>query len=212
MELDENPVMSPSGRLKPRGPTILVVGASNVGQTTDALESAGERICRAVIPGWRCIKLKIPAMVDLVRSKLDELKGDTVVFLQLFDNSFFLAQTEDGGLIPAVREPMGGKFHVHGDLVFAPKELQYSLFNMVKPILDLVDHHLKIIVSPIPRYLLPRHRPCGQPRGGHLPVQPGGGHPRLQEAPERLCLPAGGEEPQLIQSTWQSVVTRLLLI
>ena len=80
MELDENPVMSPSGRLKPRGPTILVVGASNVGQTTDALESAGERICRAVIPGWRCIKLKIPAMVDLVRSKLDELRGTPLSF------------------------------------------------------------------------------------------------------------------------------------
>ena len=34
--------------------------------------------------------------------------------------------------------------------------MQYSLFNMVKPILDLVDHHLKIIVSPIPRYLRAR--------------------------------------------------------
>ena len=156
MELDENPVMSPSGRLKPIGPTILVVAASNASRTADALESAGECVSRAVIPGWRCIKPKIPAMVDLVRSKLDEFKGDTVVILQLFDNSFFLAQTEDGGLLPAVREPVGGKFHVHGDLVFAPKELQYSLFNMVKPILDLVNHHLKIIVSPIPRYLCTR--------------------------------------------------------
>ena len=68
-------------------------------------------------------------MVDLVQSKLEEAKGDIVVILQLFDNGFFLAQTEDGGLLPAVREPVGGKFHVHGDLVFAPKELQYSLFN-----------------------------------------------------------------------------------
>ena len=85
MELDENPVMSPSGRLKPIGPTILVVAASNASRTADALESAGECVSRAVIiPGWRCIKPKIPAMVDLVRSKLDEFKGDTVVILQLF--------------------------------------------------------------------------------------------------------------------------------
>ena len=139
-----------------KGPTILVIGASNAGRTADALEKAGEHVSRAVIPGWRCMKPKIPAMVDLVRSKLEEAKGDIVVILQLFDNCFFLAQTEDGGLLPAVREPVGGKFHVHGDLVFAPKELQYSLFNMVMPILDLVNHHLKIIVSPIPRYLRAR--------------------------------------------------------
>ena len=63
MELDENPVMSPSDRLKPIGPTILVVAASNASRTADALESAGECVSRAVIPGWRCIKPKIPAMV-----------------------------------------------------------------------------------------------------------------------------------------------------
>ena len=73
--------------------------------------------------------------------------------MQLFDNSFFLAQTEDGGLIPVVCEPNGCKYHVQGDLVFAPKELQYSLINMVKPVLELAAIHLKIIISPLLRYL-----------------------------------------------------------
>ena len=80
IELDMSPTMSPSCRMKQIGPTILVIGASNAGRMADALEKAVERVSRAVIPGWRCIKPKIPAMVDLVRSKLDELRGTPLSF------------------------------------------------------------------------------------------------------------------------------------
>ena len=86
-----------------------------------------------------------------MRNKLQEVKGNCVVLLQLFDNNFFLARTEDGGLIPAVREAVSGKYHVHGDLVVAPKEIQYSLFSIVKPVIELASSHQKVIIRPLPQ-------------------------------------------------------------
>ena len=41
-----------------------------------------------------------------------------------------------------------------GDLVFAPKELQYSVFCDAIPLLEIVGGRKTIIVSPIPRYLV----------------------------------------------------------
>ena len=40
---------------------------------------------------------------------------------------------------------------VQGELVFAPKELQYSIFNTTKPILDMAASQQKILISPLTR-------------------------------------------------------------
>ena len=105
-----------------------MVGASNADHTADALKRAGLSVTRAIIPGWRCIKLKIGAMTELVQEKLMAINGPCTVVIQVYDNSFYLAKPEEGGLIPAVWESVSGTYHVHGDSVFAPKELQYSTF------------------------------------------------------------------------------------
>ena len=152
MELDDKPNLSPTNVPKRRGQQFLVVGASNAGRTAEALEVAEATVFRAVIPGWRCIKDKGSRHCGpIVRNKLQEVKGNCVVLLQLFDNNFFLARTEDGGLIPAVREAVSGKYHVHGDLVVAPKEIQYSLFSIVKPVIELASSHQKVIIRPLPQ-------------------------------------------------------------
>ena len=61
--------------------------------------------------------------------------------------------TEDGGLIPAVCDGVGGRYHVQWESILIPKELQYSTFNQSKPILDAAMSQQKILVSPLPRYL-----------------------------------------------------------
>ena len=65
MELDDKPNLSPTNVPKRRGQQFLVVGASNAGRTAEALEVAEATVIRAVIPGWRSIKTKVPAIVDL---------------------------------------------------------------------------------------------------------------------------------------------------
>ena len=158
MHLDPAPDLSPTNNKLRKGQCFLLVGASNAGRTADALEQLGVNVLRAVIPGWRGLKMKVQPMVDLVRSKLKEAGPNCIVVHQLLDNSFYLAKTEEGGLIPAVRETIGGKYHVQGELVFAPKELQYSIFTTVKPIFDEASSHHQILISPLPRYL--RDRCC----------------------------------------------------
>ena len=71
--------------------------------------------------------------------------------IQVYENSFYLAKPEEGGLIPAVWESVSGTYHVHGDSVFAPKELQYSTFILSKPILEAAAINQVILVSPLPR-------------------------------------------------------------
>ena len=56
-------------------------------------------------------------------------------------------------------EESEGKYHVHGELTFVPKELQYSMFTDIKSIIELASSHQKIIISPLPRYL--NARCCG---------------------------------------------------
>ena len=92
-------------------------------------------------------------MLELVQEKLGGIRGPCNVVIQMYDNSFYLAKSEEGGLIPAVRESVGGKYHVHGESVFIPKELQYSTFVLSKPILEAAALHQIILVSPLPRYL-----------------------------------------------------------
>ena len=161
MDLDPSPDFSPCSRRKKKGPLILMVGASHAGRTAHALEDEGATVLRAIIPGWRVMKSKIQSMVDLMKEKLGEVKGDCTVIYQLFDNSFHMAKTEEGGLIPAVRESgPGGKFHVQGEAVFAPKELQYAIFNQVKPLLEVAEPYQRVMISPLPRYL--ESRCCDQ--------------------------------------------------
>ena len=105
-------------------------------------------------------------MVEMVRAKLSTIWDDCTVVFQLFDNSFYMARTEEGGLIPAVKEATAGsKYHIHGELVFAPKELQCSVFNTVKPVLDAAASFQKIVISPLPRYLHTRSCEEGE---GHI--------------------------------------------
>ena len=114
-----------------------------------------KQLVSCVQNSWSNIFKKLGEVKGLGEVKaLGEVKGDCTVIYQLFDNSFHMAKTEEGGLIPAVREPgPGGKYHVHGEAVFAPKELQYSTFNLVKPLLEAAEPYQRILVSPLPRYL-----------------------------------------------------------
>ena len=75
-----------------------------------------------------------------------------------------MARTEEGGLVPA-QKGLDGAFHVDGDSVLVPKELQYNTFQLILPILEAVGDRKLIIVTPIPRYLL--QRCCSDPE--HVP-------------------------------------------
>ena len=144
---------------------FLVVGVSSANQCADALERSVCHVIKTIIPGWSCVKSKIPSMEDLLRKKLTEATKACTVVLQFLDSAFYFTRTEEGGLLPSKRGE-DGRYHVEGDSVFALMELHvYSIFNQAKPLLVLAGDLMKILISPLPRYL--KERCCGNKK--HVP-------------------------------------------
>ena len=93
-------------------------------------------------------------MATKLQAALEAEDPDCVVVFEMFDANFFLARTEEGGMVPICKRGANSEYHVDGNLVFAPKELQYSVFCNAKPLFGAASSWRKIIISPIPRYLL----------------------------------------------------------
>ena len=130
-----------------------MVGASHASRTTDALAASGQTVTKLTQPGWRITRPKVADMASKLHQLLEKEGADCTVVFEMLDSNFFLAKTEEGGMVP-IRRRGSGEFHVDWDLVFAPKELQYSVFCDAIPLLELVGGRKTIIVSPIPRYLV----------------------------------------------------------
>ena len=143
MNLDPTPDLQPASDTGKVAATFwLWVPATLTGQQT--LSSAqGQTVKRATIPGWRCTKQKVGVMAKLVAEKMWGVTGQCTVVFHLYDNCFFMTVTEEGGLIPAVQDEVGGRYHVHGESVMVPKEMQYSTFLLSKPILEVAAVEVK---------------------------------------------------------------------
>ena len=144
---------------------IVVVGSSHADRTGDALiRMGGYTVKKVIMPAWRAIKAKIPPMLNWLETAMVDEPEDSLVVFQFLDSSLFLARTEDGGLSPAKRG-QDGVFHVEGESTLAPKDFQYGVFQMIKPLIEAVGNRRVILISPIPRYLL---RACCNDEG-HIP-------------------------------------------
>ena len=130
-----------------------MVGASHASRTADALAASGETVIKLTQPGWRITRPKVADMASKLSQILQKDGADCTVVFEMMDSNFFLAKTEEGGMVPVCRRG-SSEYHVDGDLVFAPKELQYSVFCDAKPLLEVAGGRKTIIVSPIPRYLV----------------------------------------------------------
>ena len=94
-------------------------------------------------------------MEQLLRRKLPEASEGCAVVFQFLDSACYFTRTEEGGLLPAKRGE-DGRYRVQGESVFAPKELQYSIFNQAKPLFQMAGDLMKILICPLPRYLKDR--------------------------------------------------------
>ena len=173
LHLDTSPNLNCEVELVARKACYLVVGASSTARTADTLDHAGVDVWRAILPRWRCLKNKVLAMGDAVRSALSGLPDNSTVVIQVFDSSFFYANTEQGSLIPSNRQSIGGTHHFDSNSVFAPKELLYSTSSCVKEAIEAVVAFNKILISPLHRYINnsccpdPDHEPNIKEAGTH---------------------------------------------
>ena len=142
-----------------------MVGASHASRTADALAASGETVIKLTQPGWRITRPKVADMASKLSQILQKDGADCTVVFEMMDSNFFLAKTEEGGMVPVCRRG-SSEYHVDGDLVFAPKELQYSVFCDAKPLLEVAGGRKTIFVSPYPEisgaWLLPGPEPTWQ--------------------------------------------------
>jgi len=168
LELDPNPNHTRMvGNRHPACSTIFViVGSSHAGKTAAALRELNQEVVEVTFPAWRPTAVQIEAIKVKVSNALESLPRNrrTCVIYQLFDNCLYYARCEDGSLIPA-RKGQDGRFHVDGESVLAPKEMQYRTFKQLLPVLELAGGNGSIIVPPLPRYW--KAACCGDP--DHIP-------------------------------------------
>jgi len=148
--LDRSSVDPPTARA---GPIYVVVGSSHASRTAVAIRDTGNTVVEVNYPGWRPITGHISSLCATLKKTLeDQPPGrDVYVVFQLLDNCFYFARSEDGSMLPA-RKGHDGRFHVDGENILAPKEMQYRTFKQILPVLDLARNYVSIIIPPIPRY------------------------------------------------------------
>ena len=139
-----------------RGATYIVVGSSHASRTAAALREAGEQVMEVIIPAWRPTTGQISSLKLKLEDTIKAVSGSYCTIFEFFDNCFYYAQFDDGSLTPA-RRGHDGRYHVDGDSIMAPKEMQYGSFKKVMPILEAAKGDKRILVPPIPRYL---HNSC----------------------------------------------------
>jgi hypothetical protein len=97
---------------------------------------------------------------DLADKIRDLDPSNTVVSIQLLDNSCFVSKTPDGDRI-LPRRQSDGKYHVVGELAVIDKDTLREHFLALQPIFKVVRAFKVIVLTPLPRYLW--NRCCGDP-------------------------------------------------
>jgi hypothetical protein len=113
------------------------------------------------MPGFRITEQSIAELsADLAERVADLDPENTVVLIQLLDNSVFECLTEQGDKVLPKRGG-DGKFHAPGYLKVIGKDSLRDLFMIMQPVFKVLKNFSAIILSPLPRYLW--HRCCGDP-------------------------------------------------
>ncbi len=73
------------------------------------------------------------------------------VILQLFDNSVYLGESEDGVTAPAERGP-AGNFHIEGEILLAGKDQLRRLFALCEKLIKSFKHCRILMITPLARY------------------------------------------------------------
>jgi hypothetical protein len=129
----------------------LIVGSSNAKRTARALEDMGNDTHLIFSLNWRITRENVENLASRVSCAIAETDPDVVV-LQLLDGSCYFAKGEDGSrTLP--RKHADGKYHIVGEMVVCPAEIQTEQFNCMRPLFDVVGKRLCVVVSPMPRYV-----------------------------------------------------------
>jgi len=131
---------------------ILVAGSSHASRLAASLGTIHTNMVDLSISGWKLSEANVKSLSEDISEKLEEhgQEGGAVI-LQLFDNSIFGGQREDGTVRPAFR--FEGRYHIEGELVTISKDDLKDLFELAVPIFRAARNAPTYIIGPLPRYV-----------------------------------------------------------
>jgi hypothetical protein len=143
----------PSGIQKSKSALrYIVVGASHAGRLADCLEEDGCCVVDLSVPGWTITDSNVEkTTAELAAVLAEEHSGQTVVVYNIFDNSCYQVLEADGST--ALPTKQGGRYHIPGEMVMADRNAIKGLFSKAIPLLRAGGECVKIIVTPLMRYL-----------------------------------------------------------
>ncbi len=97
---------------------IVFIGGSNARYLSQAAAMLGIDASMIASGGWKLTRENVDKLIPDLRELLGCLPPSTPIVLFCLDNSYFLAATEEGGMVPISRcVPGDSTFHVNGALV-----------------------------------------------------------------------------------------------
>jgi hypothetical protein len=134
----------------------VIIGGSHASLLVTQMRAKGLPAQLLYLPDYRASSVN----AGKLKERLDAMKisATTVLVLQAFDNGFYMTFTKQGDLVP-LHKDADGALHVEGELVLAPKEIQWKLFAQIAGELSNFKNNNLVILAPLPRYL---EKPCCQ--------------------------------------------------
>ena len=132
---------------------IVLVGASHALRLETSLNALGITTTVISTPSWRPTVTAVEKACTELTAALADLHGEVLIVFQMLDCAAYYARTEEGGLLPS-RQAQGGKYHIDGELVVAPKELFLPYLKNCLPVLRAGGTVRKLLLTPLPRYWL----------------------------------------------------------
>jgi hypothetical protein len=131
------------------GRIIVIIGASHAKRLDNAFNESGEKTIYIEAPSFRFLQKDVAAMSAAVQDAIGDETVDKVLLMNAFDNSYFVAKTEDGHFIPPCKDS-SGRYHVDGEISCAPQETAKQMMLNCFPLLKKFADIPKIVRSQCP--------------------------------------------------------------
>jgi hypothetical protein len=131
---------------------FMVIGSSNAGRLTKALNEANYTVCKILNGNWRVTRESCEAMAETVKKQI-KLEDPGAIMLFMLDGSTFYAKQDDSSLV-LLRKPSDGIYHIEGHLVVASPDTQAAHLDTMRPIFNAIGRQPCLVISPMPRYII----------------------------------------------------------
>ena len=130
---------------------FVLVGSSHASRISAALSAAGEKVLCLASPSWRLSAENVAALAQTVEEAAAS-NPEAIFVFQLYDSSVYFSSSDSGELsLPKRGED--GRYHVLGELAYAEWAVLKKIFNTSSPLLRAAGSCMKLILSPLPRYV-----------------------------------------------------------